>query len=71
LIITVHILLTYIITVTNDWIVGRLWRSVRGVDNGNGDVWGTSTVTIASGIVMGEGHLGVGVRSKKSSIVGD
>jgi hypothetical protein len=67
----VHVLLTYTITGTNDWIVGRLGRSLRGADNGNGFVLGTSTVTIVSGMVMGESHLGVGVRSKKSSMVGD
>jgi hypothetical protein len=71
LILTIHVLLTYIITATNDWIVGRLGRSLRVADNGNGFVMATSTVTIASGMVMGESHLGVGVRSKKSSRVGD
>jgi peroxiredoxin len=30
-----------------------------------------TTVTITSGMVMGESHLGVGLRSKKSSMVGD
>jgi hypothetical protein len=33
--------------------------------NGNGFALATSTVTIASGMVMGESNLGVGVRSKK------
>jgi hypothetical protein len=71
LILTVYVLLTYIITGTNDWIVGRLGGSLRGADNGNGFVLATSTVTRASGMVMGESQLGVGVRSKKSSLVGD
>jgi hypothetical protein len=68
---TIHVLLTYPITGTNNWIVGRLGRSLSGVDNGNGFALATSTVTIASGMVIGESQLGVGVRSKKSSMVGD
>jgi hypothetical protein len=71
LILTVHVLLTSIITGTNDWIVGRLGEELEGADNGNGFALATSTVTIASGMGMGESHLGVGVRSKKSSMVGD
>jgi hypothetical protein len=50
---------------------GKIREELGGADNGNGFVLGTSTVTIASGMVMGESHLGVGVRSKKSSMVGD
>jgi hypothetical protein len=71
LILTVYVLLTYIITGTNDWIVGRLGRSLRGADYGNGFALAISTVTTASGMVMGVTQLGVGVRSKKSSTVGD
>jgi hypothetical protein len=48
-----------IITGTNDWIVGRLGRSLRGADNGNGFALATSTVTIGSGMVMGESQPGV------------
>jgi hypothetical protein len=49
----------------------KIREELERVVNGNGFVLATSTVTIASGIVMGESQLGVGVRSEKSSIVGD
>jgi hypothetical protein len=50
---------------------GKIREELEGADHGNGFVQGTSTVTIASEIVMGESHLGVGVRSKKSSMMGN
>jgi hypothetical protein len=41
------------------------------VDNGNRFVLATSTVTIVSEMVIRESHLGVGVRSKISSMESD
>jgi hypothetical protein len=68
---TVQVLLTYIITGTNNWIVGRLRRTLRGADNGNGCALATSKVTRASGMVIGESQLGVSMRSKKSIMMGN
>jgi hypothetical protein len=56
----------------DQWLHSRTIREEleRG-GNRNGFALATSTVTIASGMVMGASHMGVCVRSKKSSMVGD
>jgi hypothetical protein len=67
----VHVLLRYIITETNKEMVGRLGRSSRRVDNANGFALATSTFNRVSGMVMEETYLGLGLRSKELSMVGD